>query len=135
MIKPVDEIPMNMKEKRMKYRERIREDLREALRLGVSKFEFVGDYNFKTLAQTASEEARHLTSVMVRNWFKDHPEYDTRDFSWSDIAKMDLIKIHSIKGETPDTRRVFCEIKLNTEEQIKEFANKRKEARRLARRV
>jgi len=133
MIKPVDEIPMNLNEKRQAYGDKIREDIREAMRLGVTKFEFVGDYNFKTLAQTAREEANHFTMTMVRNWLKDNPGYNTRDFAWGDVLKFGIIKIHSVKGDTPETRRVFCEINLNTGEIIKAYAEKRAEARRLAR--
>lgn len=131
MIKPVDEIPMNVVEKRKAYRERIVEDIREAMRTNVNKFEFIGDYNFKTLANTAREEARHFSRTMIRNWLKEHPEYNTREHSWPDVDKIKLVEIHSLKGETPEKTRVFCEINPDPDTAIKEYLDHRAAVRKM----
>ena len=55
MIKPIDEIPKNINEQRKIYRKQISDDIQEAIDKGILKFEFVGNYNFKTLAQMARE--------------------------------------------------------------------------------
>ena len=130
MIKPIDEIPMNQSMARKSYRERIRKDIWEAIHSAVFKFEFVGDYNFKTLAQTAREEAWRVASQIVSEWSKKHPEYHDRykfwkPGSWEVNNLMKLIMVTSIKGETPDKRRVFCEIQPDMDSIIEEYAEKR----------
>lgn len=127
MIKPIDEIPKNQAEKRRSYREQICSDIQEAIDSGIYRFEFVGDYNFKTLAQIASEEARNVAYKIVRQWSKDNPQYRERykfwiPGSWEANKKMQLIKVSSVKGETPEKRRVFCEIKPDMESIIRAYA-------------
>lgn len=127
MIKPIDEIPKNITEKRRSYREGICADIREAIDKGIYKFEFVGDYNFKTLAQIAGEEARNVAFSIVCKWSKDNPQYKERyrywiPGSWAVNREMQLIKVSSIKGETPEQRRVFCEIKQDMELTIRAYA-------------
>lgn len=56
-IKPVNDIPMTLQEKRASYREMIRQDIYYALTNHISIFEFDGDYNYKYLANYAREEA------------------------------------------------------------------------------
>ena len=129
MIKPVDEIPKNRNDQRRGYRDRIRADIQEAIDKGIYKFEFVGDYNFKTLAQTAGEEARCVAWRILRNWSDDHPEYKERykfwlPTSWQIKNELDLIRVSSVKGETPEKRRVFCEIKQDMDSIIRECAEK-----------
>lgn len=139
MIKPIDEIPKNLSEQRKSYREQIRSDIQEAIDKGIYRFEFVGDYNFKTLAGVAREEARTVAWKIVIQWSKDNPQYKERykfwlPGSWQVNREMELIKVSSIKGETPEKRRVFCEIKQDidsiirayAEKQIKEHEEKRK---------
>ena len=60
MIKPVDEIPMNPAQKNKGYRDQIRRDLQEAMDNGIRRFEFVGDYKYKYLAQYVREEAERI---------------------------------------------------------------------------
>ena len=126
MIVPIDEIPKNMVEERKSYRERIRNDIQEAIDKGISKFEFVGDYNFKTLRGTAQEEADRVVYKIVLEWKKKHPDYDFKALHvgasiWSVNQTKHLIQISSVKGETPDKRRVFCKIQPDMEEKIKEY--------------
>ena len=59
-IKPVNEIPMTLQEKRQSYREMIRKDIQEAIDNHIERFEFEGDYNWKYLAQYAREEADRI---------------------------------------------------------------------------
>lgn len=129
MIKPIDEIPRNINDKRKEYRQKIKDDLQEAMDNGILKFEFVGnDYNFKTLAQTAREEADKMVRKIIHEWSKAHPEYTKRYaflFGWRDNKEMELIKITSIKGETKDIRRVFCEIKPDMDFIISEYAERK----------
>ena len=129
MIKPIDEIPKNQVEQRKSYRQQIREDIQEAIDKGIYKFEFAGDYNFKTLAGIAREEVRRISDKIVYNWSKNHPEYKERYeywriSSWEIEKAIGIIKISSIKGETPEKRRVFCEIKPDMDSLIQEYAEK-----------
>lgn len=129
MIKPIDEIPKNQNEKRRSYREQIRSDIQEAIDKGIYRFEFVGDYNFKTLAQMASEEARNIAYKIVRKWSAENPQYRARykfwiPSSWDANKEMQLIKVSSVKGETPEKRRVFCEINPDMESIIRAYAEK-----------
>ena len=123
MIKEIEEIPKNEAQKRESYRQRIRDDLQEALDKGIYKFEFIGDYNFKTLQNTAREEAERVVRKITYNWWKEHPEYKEQlrwyPFDWSTNRKHKLISITSIKGDTPEKRRVFCEIKQDMESVLK----------------
>ena len=113
MIKPIDEIPKNVSEQRESYRQMIKNDIQEAMSKGIEKFEFIGNYNFKYLAQYAREEAENIVRSKFFTWKKDHPEYNERlkYYSYWEINRdMSIIKISSVKGATPDTRRVFCAI-------------------------
>ena len=129
MIKPIDEIPKNVNEQRKSYRQQICTDIQEAIDKIIYKFEFVGDYNFKTLPQIAGEEARNVAFRIVCKWSKDNPQYKERyrywiPGSWQVNREMNLIKVSSVKGETPEKRRVFCEIKPDMESAIRAFAEK-----------
>ena len=62
-IKVVDEVPGMAGRKT--YNEMIREDINEALEKHIEKFEFEGDYNYKTLAQNARIEGNKLFSRTV----------------------------------------------------------------------
>lgn len=127
MIKAIDEIPKNVNEQRRSYRQRICDDIQEAIDKGIYKFEFVGDYNFKTLAQMAGEEARNVAWKIVRQWSVDNPQYKERykfwiPGSWQVNKEMQLIKVSSVKGETPEKRRVFCEINERMDSTIRAYA-------------
>ena len=143
MIKPIDEIPKNLAEERKSYRNRVRSDIQEAINNGIYKFEFVGDYNFKTLASIAREEASRVVWSIIIDWSKNNPQYDKRykywrSGSWGANDRLGLIKISSVKGETPEKRRVFCEIKQNIDSIIKDYAEnecKKYEERRKTRRI
>ena len=128
MIKPIDEIPMNLAERRKCYRDSIRADIQEAIEKGIYKFEFVGEYNFKTLSGAAGEEARNISYKIIRKWSDDHPEYKERYKYWLpqswEAKKLELIKVSSVKGETPEKRRVFCEIKRDMDSVIRAYADK-----------
>lgn len=120
MIKPVDEIPMNIAQKRKSYRDQIRSDIREAMDKGIKKFEFIGDYNFKYLAQYAREEADRIISkeyIRVAREHKDELENMHRDY-YSIREKLRFITVTSVKGEDKDKPRVFCEIAEKAPEDI-----------------
>ena len=130
MIKPIAEIPKSRAEKSRSYREMIRADIKEAIDRNINKFEFVGDYNFKTLAQMAQEEARNVAWKIVFQWSKDNPQYKERykywiPGVWEANKAMELIKVSSVKGETPEKRRVFCEIKQDMDSIIRAYAEKK----------
>lgn len=116
MIKAIDEIPMNTAQKRKSYRDRIRSDITEAMEKGIGKFEFVGDYNFKYLANYAREEADR----MFRRRFNDlvlphYPEWKERYqqkyilLSEWEFRRYNPVKISCIKDDKQG-KRVFCEI-------------------------
>jgi hypothetical protein len=120
MIKPVDEIPMNIAKKRESYRDQIRSDIHEAMDKGIKKFEFVGDYKFKYLAQYAREEADRI----IRNEYirlvrihKDELENVHCDY-YAVREKIRFITVTSVKGEDKDKPRVFCEIAEKAPEDI-----------------
>lgn len=130
MIKPIDEIPLNVSEQRNNYRQMIRNDILEAMDKGILKFEFVGEYNYKYLAQYAREEAESIVRKMVFDYSKRHPEYKERHkycfFSyWEVNRKKGIIRISSIKGETPEKRRVFCSIHPDIDEALSEYAEQK----------
>lgn len=129
MIKPINEIPKNINEQRKIYRKQISDDIQEAIDKGILKFEFVGNYNFNTLAQMAREEARNIAFKIVRKWSAENPQYKERykwwiPGSWNVNTEMNLINVSSVKGETPEKRRVFCEINPDMESVIRAFAEK-----------
>ena len=67
-IKAVEAVPETLSEKQMSYRQKIRGDIREAIRNRIPAFEFEGDYNFKYLAQYAREEWRNeFRCIYYRN--------------------------------------------------------------------
>lgn len=117
MIKPIDEIPQSVQSKAKSNRQKIRNDIQEALDHGISKFEFVGDYNFKYLHQYAREEADRFWRKMFRDITLPHyPEWKEKYkqkyifLSERNLRKYNPIIISSIKGEKAGEKRVFCEI-------------------------
>lgn len=129
MIKAVDEIPQSPKQTRKGYREQIRADIQEALDKRIEKFEFVGDYNFKYLAQYAREEADRIVRNLAYKYWRAHPEYSEKlyynPFSWRDYSALEIIVISSIKGETLDKRRVFCKINMDMDNLFREFCERK----------
>lgn len=116
MIKPIDEIPKNTAAQRESYRDRIRADITEAMEKGIGKFEFVGDYNFKYLAQYAREEADRMFSKRFGDLVLPHyPEWKERYqqkyifLSEWEFRRYNPVKISCIKDEKQG-KRVFCEI-------------------------
>ena len=120
MIKPVDEIPMNIAKKRESYRDQIRSDIREAMDKGIKKFEFVGDYKFKYLAQYAREEADRIIRneyIRVVRLHKDELENMHSDY-YALREKIRFIAVTNVRGEDKDKPRVFCEIAEKAPEDI-----------------
>lgn len=120
MIKPVDEIPMNIAKKRESYRDQIRSDIHEAMDKGIKKFEFIGDYKFKYLAQYAREEADRIIRneyIRVVRLYKDELENMYGDY-YSVREKIRFITVTSVRGEDKDKPRVFCEIAEKAPEDI-----------------
>ena len=134
MIKPIDKIPENPMQAFKTYRQKIRDDIQEAIDKHIPAFEFVGDYNFKYLAQYAREEAVLMNRAMFRKYLQDHrEEYKDEYVDYYSVAGNDYpIKISSIKGETKDTRRVFCSLQMDRLEDryaelLEAYFNKREE--------
>jgi len=116
MIKPVDTIPESPTQAGKTNRQKIRDDIQEAIDKGIAAFEFVGDYNFKYLGQYAREEADRMNRNMFSQFIRDHREqYKDRYLPYHDVMKNHdyPIKITTIKGETKDTRRVFCSLQMD----------------------
>lgn len=120
MIKPVTEIPQNMVQKRESYRDRIRADIREALDKGIHKFEFVGDYKYKYLAQYAREEAdRIIRNEYIKTVQKHKAELEDIFCDFYGILRdITYIKVTAVRGEKKDEPRVFCEIREENPEEI-----------------
>jgi len=113
-FRPIDEIPKPPAELAKTIRRRIRDDIAEAEKQGVYKFEFVGDYNFKTLAQTAREEADRLNRDAIvkhkREKEAENPANKDVNYNVYDKSLPKKYTITSIKTEKDGIRRVFCEI-------------------------
>lgn len=120
MIRPVDEIPMNIAKKRESYRDQIRSDIHEAMDKGIKKFEFIGDYKFKYLAQYAREEAdRIIRNEYIRVVRKHKDELENVHCDYYAIReKIRFITVTSVRGEDKDKPRVFCEIAEKAPEDI-----------------
>lgn len=126
MIKPIEEIPKNTAQQRESYRDKIRADITEAMKKGIGKFEFVGDYNFKYLAQYAREEADRMFRKRFRDLVLPHyPEWKERFqqkyifLSEWDFRRYNPVKISYIKDEKQG-KRVFCEVSALNEKGILE---------------
>ena len=137
MIKPVEEIPQSMAQKRESYRDRIRGDIREALEKGIHKFEFIGDYKYKYLAQYAREEADRIIRneyIRVVQKHRDELENVHCDY-YGTREKIRFITVTSVRGEDNDRPRVFCEIAEKAPEDIimdaiRQYDRERKELER-----
>ena len=112
MIKPVDEIPQTMQERRKSYREMIRADIQSAIDSGVRKFEFVGDeYKYNYLPTYAREEADYMTDKALRPLL----QAAAQEHGWKYLKPWRIrrtgryIKITSHKAA--DRMHVFCEIR------------------------
>ena len=144
-IKPVDEIPQTLAEKRQSYRDRIRQDICYAITNHISTFEFEGDYNYKYLANYAREEARHLFGRRIyreasKNVKKTLSEKLQREYVFPESEYKyanRYIKIRTKKGEDRvhvygqidfDFGENFYEILLaDTERKYKEIAEREAE--------
>ena len=118
MIKQIDEIPLNVMDKRKSYREMIRNDIQEAIEQRIDKFEFEGDYNWKYLAQYAREEA---DQIWRSAWFdimrRAKDEHGLRNVGAPDYRnKGEYIRISSVR--MPDRIHVYCQIDFEAPERI-----------------
>lgn len=110
-IQALDEIPMNQAERRESYRQMIRDDIESAFQSGVTKFEFVGNYNFKYLAQYAREEARKWLQPKVKLAIKAECERRGIEQVYLHVWQAEtnrMIRIHTKKCE--DRIHVYCEL-------------------------
>ena len=118
-IKPVEERPMNLTQKRESYRQQIRNDINEAIQKQIPRFEFEGDYNWKYLAQYAREEADEIW----RNEWWSRMRAAKKAFNLADGMrtpsykdKGKYIKISNVR--MPDRNHVYCEIDFDAPERI-----------------
>lgn len=112
MIKPVDEIPQTLQEKRQSYRAMIRADIQAAIDSGVKKFEFVGDeYNYKYLHQYAREEADNMTDKALRPLL----QAAAQEQGWNYLRPYRIRRsgryIKITQHKAADRMHVFCEIR------------------------
>lgn len=108
MIRPVDKLPDGRWAGSKGYRMRIRADIQEAMDKGIARFEFVGDYNYRTLGNTAREEADKMNYRLVQPHLRNSKYY--RQISVYELKRIFPIAIITTKSETPGERRVYCEI-------------------------
>ena len=115
MIKPIDEIPQSVADRRQSYRDMIRKDIQEAIDRGVKRFEFDGPYNYRYLAQYAREEMEGILRKRywdIRKARKD-AGFDDPGISYWHLSRVDglpIYKITSRKTDNKDRPRVFCEL-------------------------
>lgn len=122
-IKVVDEIPgINNK---ISYNSMIRKDFEEAIENHINKFEFEGDYNYKTLAASARNQARTMFKPIFRKTAREVEEivgaelgrkiWVTSDWDYRD-------KYISIMSRKADDRiHVYAEIDYEFIENFKEI--------------
>ena len=110
MIKEVDNIELNTAQCRKQYRENIRNDIQNAWDSGIEKFEFVGDYNYKYLAQYAKEEASRFLEYIVRSQGIDtkyKEKYELKHFRFYAYSNLgEIIKVSRRKAD--DRIHVYC---------------------------
>ena len=118
MIKPINEIPQGVADKRKSYREMIRTDIQTAIDQRIEKFEFDGDYNWKYLAQYAREEAdmiwRRKWTEIMRAAKAEHGFRYAGIPNYRDKSK--YIKITTCKMQ--DRIHVYCQIDYDAPERI-----------------
>ena len=113
MLKPIDEIPKGQ----ISRAQQIQQDIQEAIDKGINKFEFIGDYNYNTLQQYATQTANRIIRIMLAKRYRELREQYNIDrhtylsLKQSSEYRPKFIAITSIKGE--ERRRVFCEIDLS----------------------
>ena len=109
-IREIKEFPENVKQNTTKSK--IEADIKEALTKGITKFEFIGDYNFATLAPYASIIGEEITRATVRPALDKLQEELNLKFSIPvKIPKRNqpkFIKVIGHKGK--DRYHVYCEI-------------------------
>ena len=141
-IKPIEEIPQSLSDKRRSYRECIRDDIKSAIGQKISKFEFDGDYNWKYLAQYAREEADMIWRKTYYDLIakkKEESGLNDGHYYYGGIPPYSLkgkyIKISSVK--MPDRIHVYCSIDFDapetlTDQAIKEMLADKAEEERVA---
>lgn len=117
MIKEVKEIPS----RKTGQRDQIKADIRCALDKRIEKFEFVGDYNFKYLAQYAREEAVSVFQEAIKEQRTEVMTKVRKELNFPGARvknaydyKRQLFNITSVKG------RVFMSIDYNFLDNIAE---------------
>lgn len=115
MIKPIDEIPQSIADRRQSYRDMIRKDIQEAIDRGVKRFEFDGPYNYRYLAQYAREEMEGILRKKVRALYQERKKagFDDPGISYWLLSRVDnlpIYKVTSHKTEDKNRPRVFCEL-------------------------
>ena len=119
MIEPVSEIPLTNVDRRISYREMIRNDIKEAYEKRIPKFELIGEYNYKYLNNYAREEgekyfrgqimlpvARKATEEISKKYpLEKHMSVYTP--SGYDVVR-NVLKVRKVKQE--DRIHVYVEI-------------------------
>lgn len=114
MFQAVEEIPKTLLETYKTYRQRIREDIIAAESQGVYRFKFTGDYNYRTLGQTAREEAERLNRDAMIEYKAAKVDEDEANeairFGLPDKRMPRKYKITVMKTDENGNRDVYCEI-------------------------
>ena len=128
MIKPIEKLPETLSQKRKSYSAGMRADIQQAIDSRITKFEFVGDYNYKYLAQCAREQARKVFLPYFNQARSDVAEaikqklgLDTCFISYQHELELcgKFIRISSVKG--PDRRHVYAEINFDVLDNLEEM--------------
>lgn len=128
MIKPIEKLPETLSQRKDSYRARMRADIQQAIDSRTAKFEFVGDYNYKYLAQYAREQARKVFLPYFNQARKDAAETIKQKLGLdtcfiSSQYELDyceqFIRISSVKG--PERRHVYAEINFDILDNLEEM--------------
>lgn len=115
-IKEVKNIPCKMNNKKPSQAQMVRDDIKEAFDNHISKFEFEGDYNYKTLGSLVRHElgryfkrnvylptAREVELALANEGYTD-VTVPIRNFDYGE----DAITVHTVTCE--DRKHVYVEI-------------------------
>ena len=129
MIQEIEKIPQSTSARRESYREMIRNDIAEAIEKRIPKFELIGEYNYKYLANYAREEGgryfrlKHYCPValLVSNVLGEkYKEKYMRVYTPAGYElEKKFIKVHNVKGE--DRNHVYVFLDFDFLDGLKEY--------------
>lgn len=118
MVKPVNAIPDSIGQKHYSYRDTIRRDIEYAIKNGITKFEFEGNFNWRYLQHYAREEGYKLTDRIAQEKadelhlsnYLDRPLRIRNYYMPRNLRDGELRHIKITSRKEKDRLHVYCEI-------------------------